>query len=121
MPGFFNPRIPPAAFYPAGAPEALSVYDTGALKATLERLVDFDLINAGHVRLSIGAVNVRSGNFVYFDNRTDRIGPEHVMASGALPPGFPPVLIDGEAYWDGGLVSNTPSTTSLTANVAGTS
>ncbi len=108
VPGFFNPRIPPAAFYPAGAPEALSVYDTGALKATLERLVDFDLINAGHVRLSIGAVNVRSGNFVYFDNRTDRIGPEHVMASGALPPGFPPVLIDGEAYWDGGLVSNTP-------------
>ncbi|MBE7199348.1 MAG: patatin-like phospholipase family protein [Parafilimonas terrae] len=108
VPGFFRPRIPPAAFYPPGAPEALSLYDTGALKATLERLVNFDLINQGAVRLSVGAVNVRSGNFVYFDNRADRIGPEHIMASGALPPGFPPVIIDGEAYWDGGLVSNTP-------------
>lgn len=108
VPGFFAPRIPPALLYPAGAPEALSVYDTSALRATLERLVDFDRINAGAVRLSVGAVNVRSGNFVYFDNRNERIGPEHIMASGALPPGFPPVLIDGEPYWDGGLVSNTP-------------
>lgn len=108
VPGFFMPRMPPAQFYPPGAPQALSLYDTGALKSTLERLVDFDRINAGAVRLSVGAVNVRSGNFVYFDNRTDRIGPEHIMASGALPPGFPPVAIDGELYWDGGLVSNTP-------------
>ncbi|MCJ2090803.1 patatin-like phospholipase family protein [Methylobacterium sp. E-005] len=108
VPGFFTPRVPPATFYPAGAPEALSLYETGALKGTLERLVDFDRINRGEVRLSVGAVNVRSGNFIYFDNRTDRIGPEHIMASGALPPGFPPVIIDGEAYWDGGLVSNTP-------------
>lgn len=108
VPGFFTPRVPPASFYPSGAPEALSLYDTGALKGTLERFVDFDRINQGEVRLSVGAVNVRSGNFVYFDNRTDRIGPEHIMASGALPPGFPPVIIDGEAYWDGGLVSNTP-------------
>ncbi|WP_267360641.1 MULTISPECIES: patatin-like phospholipase family protein [unclassified Methylobacterium] len=108
VPGFFTPRVPPAAFYPPGAPEALSLYDTGALKGTLERLVDFDRINRGEVRLSVGAVNVRSGNFIYFDTRTDRIGPEHIMASGALPPGFPPVIIDGEAYWDGGLVSNTP-------------
>lgn len=108
VPGFFTPRVPPASFYPPGAPEALSLYDTSALKGTLERFVDFDRINRGEVRLSVGAVNVRSGNFVYFDNRTDRIGPEHIMASGALPPGFPPVIIDGEAYWDGGLVSNTP-------------
>ncbi len=108
VPGFFTPRIPPAAFYPPGAPEALSLYDTSPLRGTLERFVDFDRINRGDVRLSVGAVNVRSGNFVYFDNRTDRIGPEHIMASGALPPGFPPVVIDGEAYWDGGLVSNTP-------------
>ena len=108
VPGFFAPRVPPALLYPAGAPEALSVYDTSALRATLERLVDFNRINSGQVRLSVGAVNVRSGNFVYFDSRAERIGPEHIMASGALPPGFPPVLIDGEPYWDGGLVSNTP-------------
>jgi len=108
VPGFFAPRVPPALLYPAGAPEALSVYDTSALRATLEKLIDFDRINTGEVRLSVGAVNVRSGNFVYFDNRNERIGPEHIMASGALPPGFAPVLIDGEPYWDGGLVSNTP-------------
>lgn len=108
VPGFFTPRFPPAAFYPAGAPEALSLYDTAALKGTLERLVDFDRINADGTRLSVGAVNVRTGNFAYFDNRRDTIGPEHIMASGALPPGFPPVEIDGEQYWDGGIVSNTP-------------
>ncbi|XYD08016.1 patatin-like phospholipase family protein [Methylobacterium sp. NMS12] len=108
VPGFFTPRWPPAPFYPPGAPEALSLYDSGALRGTLERLVDFDRINAGAVRLSVGAVNVRTGNFAYFDNTRDRIGPEHIMASGALPPGFPPVEIDGEHYWDGGLVSNTP-------------
>jgi NTE family protein len=107
-PGFFSPRWPPAAFYPPGAPEALSLYDASELKRTLQELVDFDRINAGETRLSVGAVNVRTGNFAYFDNRRDRIKPEHIMASGALPPGFPPVEIDGEHYWDGGLVSNTP-------------
>jgi len=106
--GFFTPRIPPPSFYPPGAPQALSVYDTAPLKATLEQFADFDLINARKTRLSVGAVNVRTGNFAYFDNMRDRICPEHIMASGALPPGFPPVVIDGEAYWDGGLVSNTP-------------
>lgn len=106
--GFFTPRIPPPSFYPPGAPEALSVYDTAPLKATLETYADFDLINARKTRLSVGAVNIRTGNFAYFDNMTQRIGPEHIMASGALPPGFPPVVIDGEYYWDGGLVSNTP-------------
>ncbi|MCI9880392.1 patatin-like phospholipase family protein [Methylobacterium goesingense] len=108
VPGFFRPRFPPATFFPAGAPEALSYYDTAPLRETLERFVDFDRINAGPVRLSVGAVNVRTGNFAYFDNRRDRITPEHIMASGALPPGFPPVTIDGESYWDGGIVSNTP-------------
>lgn len=108
VPGFFAPRVPPAVLYPPGAPEALSVYDTTPLKRTLEELVDFDLINRGAVRLSVGAVNVRTGNFEYFDNTKQRIGPEHIMASGALPPGFPPVEIDGECYWDGGIVSNTP-------------
>jgi len=93
--GFFTPRIPPPSFYPPGAPQALSVYDTAPLKATLEQFADFDLINARKTRLSVGAVNVRTGNFAYFDNMRDRICPEHIMASGALPPGFPPVVIDG--------------------------
>jgi len=107
-PGFFAPRPASPFAYPSGAIEATSFYDTANLKTTLERLVDFDRINSGNVRLSVGAVNVRTGNFVYFDTATHKIRPEHVMASGALPPGFPPVEIDGEFYWDGGLVSNTP-------------
>jgi NTE family protein len=108
VPGFFRPRIPPPLFNLPGSPQALSLYDTAPLRESLERLVDFDLINRRETRLSVGAVNIRTGNFVYFDNAKDRIGPEHIMASGALPPGFPPVIIDGEAYWDGGIVSNTP-------------
>src|SRR5260370_31288294 len=82
---------------------------TSALRGTLERLVDFDRINTGNeMRLSVGAVNVETGDFTYFDSGEMRIGPEHIMASGALPPGFPPIEIDGEQYWDGGLFSNTP-------------
>jgi len=108
VPGFFQPRVPPPFLYPNGAPEALSYYDVAPLRATLEALVDFDLINSGAMRFSVGAVNVRSGNFVYFDNTTYQICTEHVMASGSLPPGFPPTEIEGEYYWDGGLVSNTP-------------
>ena len=108
VPGFFSPRVPPPYFAKDGSVDALSMYDTSALKGSLQRLIDFDLINARKMRFSVGAVNVRTGNSVYFDNRDIRIEPEHVMASGALPPGFPPVMIDGEAYWDGGLVSNTP-------------
>jgi NTE family protein len=107
IPGFFTPR-PASDFLLGGASQVLSYYDTAPLKQTLERLVDFDRINSGEVRFSVGAVNVRTGNSIYFDNRVQRIGPEHIMASGALPPGFPPVHIDGEDYWDGGLVSNTP-------------
>jgi NTE family protein len=106
--GFFAPRFPVAWLQPPGSPEATSYYDTRPLKSTLEELVDFDRINSGETRFSVGAVNVSSGNFVYFDNTTHTIGPEHVMASGALPPGFPAVEIEGEFYWDGGLVSNTP-------------
>lgn len=106
QPGFFAPR---GALDWVARPGPLSYYDTSALKATLERLVDFDRINAGGgTRLSVGAVNVRTGRLVYFDSAEMAIRPEHVMASGALPPGFPPVEIDGEHYWDGGLVSNTP-------------
>lgn len=107
VPGFFRPRYWPVAPFP-DLLDAPGVYDTAPLRDTLLELVDFDLLNDGAMRFSVGAVNVRTGNFAYFDNRERRIGPEHIMASGALPPGFPPVEIDGEAYWDGGLVSNTP-------------
>lgn len=107
---FFTPRVPPPLFAPDGTEQALSVYDTSPLKDTLEALVDFDRINSGPVRLSLGAANVRTGASVYFDTQADQIGPDHVRASGALPPGFPPVMIDGEWYWDGGVVSNTPLT-----------
>jgi NTE family protein len=106
--GFFAPRYPPPWLYASGTANASSFYDTRQLRGTLERFVDFDRLNAGAIRLSIGAVNVRSGNFVYFDTHTHTIGPEHIMASGALPPSFPPIEIEGEHYWDGGLVSNTP-------------
>lgn len=109
-PGFFRPRIRNPWFHPPGTVEATSYYDTAQLKATLESVIDFDRVNAedGKTRLSLGAVNVRSGNLVYFDSPSQVIKPEHVMASGALPPGFPAIEIEGEHYWDGGLVSNTP-------------
>jgi NTE family protein len=107
-PGFFAPRVPPPYLNPSGSPAALSYYDVAPLKATLERLVDFDRINACEMRFSVGAVNVRTGNFTYFDSKKCRIRPEHVIASGSLPPGFPPTEIEGQYYWDGGLVSNAP-------------
>jgi NTE family protein len=113
VPGFFTPRLPPAPLWPQGSPESQSYYDTGALRVTLEHLVDFDRINDLKTRLSVGAVGVTSGNFRYFDNFEfkklgKKIGPEHIMASGALPPGFPSIVIEGEHYWDGGIASNTP-------------
>jgi NTE family protein len=106
--GFFTPRLPPPYFFPPGTVEATSWYDTGPLRSTLENLIDFDRINSGEMRFSIGAVNIRSGNLTCFDSTTHTIKPEHIIASGALPPGFPPVEVEGEFYWDGGLVSNTP-------------
>jgi NTE family protein len=113
VPGFFTPRLPPAPLWPPGSPQSQSYYDTAPLRRTLERLVDFDRINDLKTRLSVGAVGVTSGNFTYFDNVTfkkqgKKIGPEHIMASGALPPGFPSIEIDGEHFWDGGIASNTP-------------
>ena len=108
VPGFFSPRMVPPFFSLDGSIGALSFYDTTPLKATLEELVDFALINRNGVRLSLGAVDLRTGNSVYFDSKEMPIRAEHVLASGALPPGFPPVQIDGELYWDGGIVSNTP-------------
>ncbi|WP_353153474.1 patatin-like phospholipase family protein [Pollutimonas bauzanensis] len=106
--GFFSPRFPPAPQITPGNPKTASYYDTTALKDTLERLCDFDRINSGEHQVSIGAVNVRTGNFAYFDNTKIALRAEHFMASGALPPAFAAVEIDGEYYWDGGLVSNTP-------------
>jgi NTE family protein len=108
--GFFRPRMPPTLFAVDGTEAALSVYDTTPLKATLEELVDFDLINRGQVRLSLGAVDVCKGTSTYFDTKNTRIHADHVRASGALPPGFPPVMIDEKHYWDGGVVTNTPIT-----------
>jgi NTE family protein len=107
-PGFFTPRVPPPYVFPRGTLGALSFYSVTPLRETLERLVDFDRINAGRTRLSVGAVNVKSGNFIYFDTKQQKISPEHVIASGSLPPGFPATEIDGEHYWDGGVVSNAP-------------
>src|ERR1700732_662023 len=113
VPGFFTPRIPPAPLWPQGSPQSQSYYDTTPLRGTLERLVDFDRINDLETRLSVGAVSVTSGTFKYFDNFEmkklgKKIGPEHIMASGALPPGFPSVEIEGEHFWDGGIATTTP-------------
>ncbi|QIG97563.1 MULTISPECIES: DUF3734 domain-containing protein [unclassified Bradyrhizobium] len=108
QPGFFKPRFPPPFLSPFSGAAATSFYDTSALRQTLEQLVDFDRLNSGGVRVSVGAVNVRTGNLTYFDTAERRLGPKHFMASGALPPGFPAVEVDGEHYWDGGVVSNTP-------------
>ena len=112
VPGFFKPRFPPLPFQPADDLTALSFYDTSPLRETLEEMVDFELINSKQgVRISVGAVNVATGEQVYFDNKGDKptvIGPEHIMASAALPPGFPAVRIGHDYFWDGGLISNTP-------------
>ncbi len=112
VPGFFRPRLMNPFLAPEGSDGAISYYDTRPLIQTLNELIDWDRLNHGNVRLSMGAVDVESGNFVYFDNREPewkgRIDARHVLASGALPPGFPPIEIDGRHYWDGGLVSNTP-------------
>jgi NTE family protein len=108
VPGFFSPRGLAPMMAAPGTDAALSFYDSAPLRDTLNELVDWDLLNDGPVRLSVGAVDVESGNFRYFDNRLDRIDARHIMASGALPPGLPPVEIEGRLWWDGGLVSNTP-------------
>ena len=106
VPGFYRVRMPSAWLHPWGTEAALSFYDPAPLRSTLEQFVDFDLLNAGRPRLSVGAANIRKGNSVYFDTRERRLGPEHIMASAALPPGFPPVEIEGEHYWDGGYTGN---------------
>jgi NTE family protein len=109
IPGFFEPR--PGSMLDLNrvvpTPDT-SFYDTKPLRATLERLVDFDYLHAKHVRCTVCAVEVGTGKLVAFDSHKHRLAPEHIMASGALPPGFPPVMVEGKAYWDGGIYSNTP-------------
>jgi NTE family protein len=108
QPGFFKPHEVNPWLSPAGARTATSYYDTAPLRETLLELVDFDLINAHKIHFAVGAVNVLTGNFLYFDNKKEVIEPEHVMASGALPPALPMVKIGTDHFWDGGIVSNTP-------------
>ncbi len=110
IPGFYVPRVFSPLLFPSAPPEEVSFYDTSPLERTLEELVDFEYLNSGRTRLSLGTTNVRTGESKYFDTRDTRITARHVMASGALPPAFGAVEIDGEEYWDGGLVSNTPIT-----------
>jgi NTE family protein len=106
--GFFRPRFPPAFLSGTLDPACVGHYDTRPLKDTLETMCDFDRINDRRLHVSVGAVNVRTGTFPYFDTHRKELRPEHFMASGALPPAFPAIEIEGEYYWDGGLVSNTP-------------
>ncbi|MDO7840819.1 patatin-like phospholipase family protein [Sphingomonas immobilis] len=108
VPGFFRPRLLSPLFAIPGSAEALSFYDTSQFAETLDSFIDWDLLNSGKVRLSVGAVDIESGNFRFFDTTAERIDVRHIMASGALPPGLPPVEIGGKLWWDGGLVSNTP-------------
>lgn len=109
IPGFFSPRLPAWGGWQARVGlDAASYYDTAPLHETLSSLVDFDVLNAAQPRLTVGAVNVKSGEMRYFDSRDAALGLEEVMASGALPPAFPAIRVDGDAYWDGGLYSNTP-------------
>jgi NTE family protein len=108
QPGFFCPRPINAWISPRGAPSATAFYDTKPLRETLLRLVDFDVLNNGDVRYAAGSVNVGTGNFVYFDSTKTAIEPEHIMASGALPPALPMIQVGSDFFWDGGLVSNTP-------------
>ncbi len=106
---FFKPN--PAAWFGPHAVlgiEAAAYYTTAPLAATLAALVNVDYVNSRRVRLTVGAVNVSNGEMRYFDNRDERLGLEHIMASGALPPAFPAVRINGVPYWDGGIYSNTP-------------
>ena len=109
IPGFFRPR--PGSWWDLDAPRRVAeagFYDTSDLQGTLERLVDFDYLNDGPVRCTVCAVDVTAGELTTFDSARQRLTAHHIMASGALPPGFPPVLVDGAPYWDGGIYSNTP-------------
>src|SRR5260370_39823715 len=110
IPGFFRPN--PLAHAGADCPigtDSAGYYSTELLKQTLGELIDFDLVNNCRPRLTVGAAHLRTSEMRYFDSRDCKLGVEHIMASGALPPAFPAVRIDGEFYWDGGILSNTPT------------
>lgn len=109
QPAFFSPRFPSPTHRLKGTPGATSYYDTSMLRETLLEFVDFEGINSGKLaRLILGVTHVKDGSLVFFDSAKMPLRPEHVMASGAMPPGFPGIEIDGELYWDGGCASNTP-------------
>ncbi len=107
--GFFKPHAP--AFlnpFLALSPGEVGYYSTKPLRDTLADLIDFDLVRTGSTRLTVGAANVRTSEMTYFDSRVMALDIRHIFASGALPPAFPAVEIDGHQYWDGGILSNTP-------------
>jgi NTE family protein len=109
VPNFFSPRVPAWGGPQANVGlDAASYYSTAPLKQTLQDLIQVEVLNETRPRLTVGAVNVKTGELRYFDSRDGALGLEEIMASGALPPGFPAIRVDGEAYWDGGLYSNTP-------------
>ena len=108
QPNFFEPRIPGPSLQQKGTIAATSYYDTAKLKETLLKFVDFDRINHNKTQLILGATRVKNGELVFFDSQKQKILPEHVMASGSMPPGFPGIRIEGDLFWDGGCVSNTP-------------
>lgn len=113
--GFFKPRLLPPTPFTQDTPDKLSYYDTSELKTTLENLIDFDRINSKEVTLCLGAVNVVSGEMIFFNNQKMEITAEHIMASAALPPGFPAVKIGDDYFWDGGIYANTPLVTVMDA------
>jgi NTE family protein len=113
--GFFKPRPIPPSEFTRDTPDNLSYYDTSELRHTLQKVIDFDRINAKEITLCLGAVNVASGEMTFFNNQRMKITPDHIMASCSLPPGFPAIEIDGEFYWDGGIYANTPLVTVLDA------
>ena len=108
QPGFYKPKILSPWLLSHVTPDQLSFYDTSPLRETLNEVIDFEYLNQGHVRLCLGATDLASGDFVFFDNSKEKITVEHIMASGALPPGFPAIKIDGRYYVDGGVYANTP-------------
>ncbi len=108
QPGFFTPKLLNPWLASDNTPNEFSFYDTTPLRETLLKLIDFEYLNEKHVRLCLGTVDLESGDFIFFDSRKEHITVDHILASSALPPGFPPVALNGRYYVDGGVFSNTP-------------
>lgn len=106
--GFYKPKLINPWFISHGVPEDFCFYDTSPVRETLQEVIDFEYLNQQHVRLCLGATELASGDFVFFDNTKETITIDHILASGALPPGFPAIEIDGKYYVDGGVYANTP-------------